>query len=68
MDTVDSHPKRKIMNTYFYRTYDKKNNEIEPHQQEIEAKDLGHALQKIAAMLSDHAVEVTVWRSPHANR
>lgn len=36
--------------------------EINPFALEIRADNLGHALQKIVAQLSDECVEVTIWK------
>lgn len=36
--------------------------EINPFVLEVRADDLGHALQKIAAQLSDKCTEVAIWK------
>lgn len=41
----------------------KGNGLLNPFPVELEANSLGHALQKIAAALSDNATSVNVWRS-----
>lgn len=51
------------MDVFWYNMLDKGNCPINPNPLEVEAKDLGHAMQKIAACLSDDCVEVQVWKS-----
>lgn len=47
--------------TFWYSMIDVNNGPINPRPLELEANDLGHALQKIAACLADDCVEVKVW-------
>lgn len=46
---------------FWYNMLDAGKCEINPRPLELEANDLGHALQKIAACLADDCVEVQVW-------
>jgi hypothetical protein len=36
---------------------------INPSPLEVQAYDLGHALQKIAAALADDCIDIQVWKS-----
>lgn len=56
------------MTTFFYNMIDKNNCPINPQPLEVEAKDLGHAMQKVAACLSDHCTDVHVWRTRKLTR
>jgi len=53
---------------FWYDEIDKDRHEINPLPWEVEARDLGHAMQKIAARLSDECVEVHVWRGALAEK
>ncbi len=48
--------------TFLYNMVDAGNCEINPFPLDVEAKNMGHALQKIAACLSNDCVQVIVWR------
>lgn len=50
------------MQTFMCNFMDKEARGINPRPVEIQASGLGHALQKVAAMLPDDAVEVQVWK------
>lgn len=49
------------MITFWYNMLDTGGCPINPHPLDLEAKSLGHALQKVAACLDDDCVEVYVW-------
>lgn len=55
-------PPPRTKHTYLYSMYGTAKEPINPFPLDVEANDLGHALQKIAASLSDYAVEVKIWK------
>lgn len=48
---------------FWYNMFDNDDRPINPQPLELEANDLGHALQKIAGSLADDCVEVSVWKA-----
>jgi hypothetical protein len=49
------------MTTFWYNMEAADGERINPHALEIEANNLGHALQKIAACMSDRCTDIHVW-------
>lgn len=41
------------------------NQSLSPYPQDVQAKDLGHALQKISPCLHDECDKVIIWRAEH---
>jgi hypothetical protein len=66
MNRRQRHRRAEEVNMNFYYIYVTDDGKRSPPFS-VEAKDLGHALQKLAAQLSD-AVEIRVWRTATVHR
>jgi hypothetical protein len=62
-----NHHRTEEVNMHFYYTYVTNEGKRSPPLR-VEAKCLGHALQRVVPALSDAAVEVRVWKAATIHR
>lgn len=55
------------MKRFSWMAYDSGNCDLFQHPQEIEAKDFGHALQKIAAQIPEDVASISVYDLSEVN-
>ena len=51
------------LKSFWWMAYDAGNCDLMPNPREVMAKDLGHALQRVAASLPDDAADVRIWEN-----